>query len=81
MYYTSSKKLFDIYSSINDYKHPDAMIHDICDKEIFKPINLNRFEYDKINTIGIPFILYDLLKKLLLNVLIYIVICIVVMIV
>lgn len=39
------------------------------------------FEYDKINTIGIPFILYDLLKKLLLNVLIYIVICIVVMIV
>lgn len=48
MYYTVSKKLFDIYSSIPEFKNPDAMIHDVCDEEIFKPINLERFEYNKI---------------------------------
>lgn len=48
-YYTSTQELFDIYSSIKILKKPDAMVHDICDKESFLPINLDRFNYDKIN--------------------------------
>ena len=47
-YYTSTQKLFDIYSSIDGGKKPDAMIHDICDKEIYIPINLKRFEFEEI---------------------------------
>lgn len=48
MYYTATKQLYEIYSSIEEFKKPDAMIHDICDEEIFKPINLGRFEYENI---------------------------------
>lgn len=48
MYYTSSKKLFDIYNSIDEFRKPDTMIHDICDENVFKPNNLKRFEYDNI---------------------------------
>lgn len=48
MYYTSTKELFKIYSSIEQLKKPDSMIHDVCDKEIFEPINLERFEYKNI---------------------------------
>ena len=48
MYYTATKKLFDIYNSISEFKKPDFMIHDICDNEIYIPINLERFEYDNI---------------------------------
>lgn len=48
MYYTSTEKLFEIYSEITEYKKPDSMIHDICDEEIFEPVNLERFEYDNI---------------------------------
>lgn len=48
MYYTSTKKLFEIYSSIEKFKQPDAMVHDICDETIFIPLNLERFEYNKI---------------------------------
>lgn len=48
MYYTSSKKLFDIYSSIKEFNPPAAMVHDLFDEEIFKPINLERFEFEKI---------------------------------
>ena len=47
-YYAATKKLFDIYSSIDGLKKPDAMVHDICDKEIYEPINLKRFELDEI---------------------------------
>lgn len=43
MYYTSTKKLFEIYSSIEELKKPDAMVHDICNEKIFIPINLERF--------------------------------------
>lgn len=50
MYYTSTQRLFEIYSSIKEFKKPDSMIHDICDKEIFTPINLERFEYDNIKS-------------------------------
>lgn len=48
-YYTATKKLFDIYSSIEILKKPDSMVHDICDNELFIPINLERFEYDSIS--------------------------------
>lgn len=48
-YYTSTSELFDIYSSIEEFKKPDAMVHDICDKDSFAPLNLDRFDYDKIN--------------------------------
>lgn len=48
MYYTSTQKLFDIYSSIEKLKKPDAIVHDICDEKIFKPFNLERFDYNKI---------------------------------
>jgi len=48
MYYTSTEKLFKIYKEIKEFKKPDSMIHDICDEEIFKPINLERFEYNNI---------------------------------
>lgn len=48
MYYTATKKLFEIYSSIPEFKKPDSMIHDICDNELFKPINLDRFDYNSI---------------------------------
>ena len=47
-YYTSTKNLFAIYSSINMIKKPDAMIHDICDDKLFIPIDLQRFEYNTI---------------------------------
>lgn len=47
-YYTSSKKLFNIYNSINEFSKPSTMIHDICDEEIFKPCNLERFKYRQI---------------------------------
>lgn len=47
-YYTSTKKLFEIYSNISGLQKPDTMIHDICDNEIFVPINLERFEYNNI---------------------------------
>lgn len=48
MYYTATKKLFEIYSSIPKFKKPDAMIHDICDSELFVPMSLDRFNYDSI---------------------------------
>lgn len=47
-YYTCTKKLFEIYSSIKEYKKPDAMVHDICDKEIFTPEKLERFELSEL---------------------------------
>ena len=47
-YYTATKKLFEIYSSIEEFKKPDSMVHDICDKNLFPPINLERFEYEVI---------------------------------
>lgn len=48
MYYTSSKRLYNIYNSIPDFKKPETIIHDICDEEIFKPINIKRFDYENI---------------------------------
>ena len=47
-YYTATKELFDIYKSINEFNDPDSMVHDICDKESFLPINLDRFNYENI---------------------------------
>jgi len=47
-YYTATKKLFEIYSNIKEFKKPDAMVHDICDGEMFTPINLERFEMQNI---------------------------------
>lgn len=48
MYYTATRKLFEIYGTISSIKKPAAMIHDICDNELFTPINLDRFEYKNI---------------------------------
>lgn len=48
MYYTATKKLFEIYSSIDSLKKPDALVHDICDSNLFVPINLERFEFESI---------------------------------
>lgn len=49
MYYTCSKRLYDIYCKIEDFKNPETTIHDICDEEFFKPINIERFNYENIN--------------------------------
>lgn len=47
-YYAATKKLFEIYTSIEEFKNPDAMVHDICDKDQFPTINLERFELESI---------------------------------
>lgn len=44
MYYTTASKLFDIYASIDAYKKPDAIVHDMCDKTLFPPTHLERFD-------------------------------------
>lgn len=43
-YYVSSKKLYNTYLNIAEYKKPTSIVHDICDWEHYKPINLERFE-------------------------------------
>jgi len=48
-YYTATKKLFEIYNNIDTFKKPVKMVHDICDGEIFLPINLDRFITENIN--------------------------------
>ena len=48
-YYTATKKLFEIYNSIDMFKKPAMMVHDICDGEMFKPNNLERFLPENIN--------------------------------
>ena len=48
-YYTATKKLFKIYNSIKQYKRPSAIIHDICDENMYIPININRFDDNVIN--------------------------------
>lgn len=47
-YYVATKKLLEIYNSISEYKKPYSMVHDICDGDIFKPNNIERFEIDNI---------------------------------
>lgn len=49
LYYTATKKLFNIYNTINEYKKPFSMVHDICDETMYLPKNLNRFDYQNIN--------------------------------
>ena len=48
-YYTSSKKLYDIYCNIPEYKKPETTIIDTFDIEIFKPMNLERFKFNNIS--------------------------------
>lgn len=43
-YYTSSKKLYNIYNKIKAYPKPETTIIDTFDSTIFYPINLERFE-------------------------------------
>lgn len=43
-YYTISKRLYDIYNNIPDYKSPSRILFDTFDKDIFKPQNLERFD-------------------------------------
>lgn len=42
-YVVSSKKLYDIYSSISEYKKPYMVLGDVVDDEKFKIQNTNRF--------------------------------------
>lgn len=48
-YYVSSKKLFDQYEKIKQYNKPEMTVHDIFNREIFHPQNLERFEAKNIN--------------------------------
>lgn len=48
-YYTSSKKLYNIYCNIPEYKKPETTIIDTFDIEIFKPMNLERFKFNNIS--------------------------------
>lgn len=48
-YYTSSKKLYDIYCNIPEYKKPETTLIDTFDIEIFKPMNLEKFKYHNIS--------------------------------
>lgn len=43
-YYACSKKLYDIYSNIQSYKKPDAILIDTFEKENFYPENIERFD-------------------------------------
>lgn len=47
-YYVSTKKLFEKYNSISQYKKPLNIIHDICDWEHYLPINLERFHPENV---------------------------------
>ena len=47
-YYVATKKLLEIYNDITEYQKPYSMVHDICDKEIYKPNKLERFELENI---------------------------------
>ena len=51
-YFVISKKLYDIYSNIPNYKKPESIMMDTFDKNIFIPQNLSRFD----NTINKPFV-------------------------
>jgi len=42
-YYVSSKKLYNTYVNIPEYKKPTSIVHDVCDWERYVPINLERF--------------------------------------
>lgn len=46
-YYTSSKKLFDIYSNKKSLKKPTMVITDGVDLKKFFPVNVERFNIDK----------------------------------
>lgn len=47
-YYVATKKLLEIYNNIKEYKKPYSLVHDICDGDIYKPYNLERFELENI---------------------------------
>ncbi len=42
-YYVSSKKLYNEYLNISDYRKPYGVVHDIIDYTNLKPLNLERF--------------------------------------
>lgn len=48
-YYTSSKKLYDIYCNIPGYKKPETTLIDTFDINTFIPMNLERFELNNIS--------------------------------
>lgn len=48
-YYTSSNKLYNIYSSIKEYKKPETSLIDTFDINIFYPMNLERFNLSNIS--------------------------------
>lgn len=45
-YYVNNKKLYDVYSNIEEYKKPKAIIYDPCDWSNYTPINLKRFNIE-----------------------------------
>ena len=46
-YVVSSKKLFDKYSSYEDIKKPAGIVGDSFEKEVFYPLNLERFDFSE----------------------------------
>lgn len=49
MYYTSNKKLFNIYNSISGIQSPEMVIHDVVDNDIFFPKHIERFNKPEVN--------------------------------
>lgn len=47
-YYTSSKKLYDIYNNIKEYPNPTTTLIDTFDINQFYPMNISRFENSNI---------------------------------
>ena len=50
-YYVISKKIYDIYCNISEYKKPEKVIMDTYDKNRFIPQNLDRFQNAKDRTL------------------------------
>ena len=48
-YYTISKKLYDIYCNISQYKKPETTLIDIFNADLFVPMNLDRFKLENIS--------------------------------
>ena len=42
-YYVISKKLLNKYNNIKQYRKPFGVVHDVCDTQKMKPINISRF--------------------------------------
>lgn len=48
-YYVTSKKLYEEYIKVDEYIKPKKIIHDVYNSDIFKPINLEKYDINNIN--------------------------------